>query len=188
MKDIIKKLKQALKQSCDDAFLFSDDETRLIDAEYLLTVNAAKAIQELNTYFGTPYRICLENKTQTFCDACTSRFIYKRDHGKKSIGLTKRGFVPDVKRPGEIDIAIYKEKNMEISSYCAIETKGFNPSKRLILMDLNRNLEYFSKHSQTGKSKIEFTIYVALHSYKNTLSDAKEQRNIDKVKNAMTIT
>jgi len=69
--EIIDKLKEALKQSCLDALSFSGDVTRLIDAEYLLTVNAAKSIQSLNQYLATPYLIFLEYSTQMFATSCT---------------------------------------------------------------------------------------------------------------------
>jgi len=60
--------------------------------------------------------------------------------------------------------------------------KGFNPSKDNIIPDLQRNAEYFSVSSATGKSLISFTAFVALHSYKNTMTLEKEQKNLTKVK------
>lgn len=179
--DIIKKLKESMKTSCDDAFYFSDDETQLIDAEYLLTVNAAKAIKELNLDFGSPYKICLENNTKKFASACTPLIAnVKSDNflGHKSVIRTPN----NTRRSGKIDIAIYTDRNSIDIPLCAIEVKGFNPSKFLIIKDLERNAEYFGLSSRTGESTLPFAVFIALHSYKRVLSDEKEQSNISKVK------
>ncbi|MFD2111344.1 hypothetical protein [Thiorhodococcus fuscus] len=179
---IITKLKTSMATSCDDAFYFSDDETQLIDAEYLLVVNAAKAIKELNYYFGTPYKIRLEHDTKKFATACTPLIIKeKADNilGYKSIIQTPN----NTNRSGKIDIAIYTEKNGIDIPVCAIEVKGFNPGKSLIIQDLERNAEYFSLSSSTGPSILPFAVFIALHSYKGVWDDKKEASNLSKVKN-----
>ena len=179
--DIINKLKESMKASCDEAFYFSDDETQLIDAEYLLTVNAAKAINELNHYFGTPYKICLENDTKKFATACTplmSKVKAENSLGYESVVRTHN----NTRRSGKIDIAIYTVRNSIDIPLCAIEVKGFNPSKSLIIEDLERNAEYFSLSSRTGDSTLPFTVFIALHSYKGVWNDKKEQLNLSKVK------
>lgn len=180
--DIINKLKESMRTSCDDAFYFSDDETQLIDAEYLLTVNAAKAIKKLNHYFGSPYKICLENDTKKFASACTPLMTkVKADNflGYKSVIRTPN----NTSRSGKIDIAIYTESNSFDVPLCAIEVKGFNPSKPLIIKDLERNAEYFELKSPTGGSILPFAVFIALHSYKGVWNDKKEQSNLSKVKN-----
>ncbi|GAB3103510.1 hypothetical protein G8770_19695 [Aestuariicella hydrocarbonica] len=179
--DIINKLKESMRTSCDDAFYFSDNETQLIDAEYLLTVNAAKAIKELNHYFGTPYKICLENNTKKFASACTPLMAnVKADNflGYKSVIRTPSNTL----RSGKIDIAIYTDRNSIDIPLCAIEVKGFNPCKTLVIEDLERNAEYFSLSSRTGDSILPFTVFIALHSYKGVWNDEKEQLNLSKVK------
>ena len=180
--DITNKLKEALTISCEDALYFSDDETRLIDAEYLLTVNAAKAIKELNRYFGEPYKIRLEHVTKEFATSCTPLFGEK--FANNILGYS--GIIRsnnDSTRPGKIDIAVYTTSNGLDNPLCAIEIKGFNPSKELINKDLERNAEYFRLTSKTGASTLPFTVFVALHSYKGVWNDEKEKRNIQKVRN-----
>lgn len=170
-----------MKTSCDDAFYFSDDETQLIEAEYLLTVNAAKAIKELNPYFGSPYKIRLENDTQKFASACTSLMAKVKAEnflGHKTVIQTPN----NTRRPGKIDIAIYTDQNSIDIPLCAIEVKGFNPSKHLIIKDLERNAEYFYLSSRTGDSTLPFSVFIALHSYKGVWSDEKEQSKLSKVK------
>jgi hypothetical protein len=47
--DIEEAIREGMRDACVDSLVFSEDETRQIDAEYLLTVNVAKAIAKLNT-------------------------------------------------------------------------------------------------------------------------------------------
>ncbi|MRX27282.1 hypothetical protein [Kangiella sp. HZ709] len=178
--DISNKLKKAMETSCDDALYFSDDETNLIDAEYLLTVNSAKAIQELNQGFGVPYKIRLEDNTKRFATACTPILGKKpADNfmGFKSVARCQN----DTRRPGKIDIAIYIDSNGFDQAFCPIEVKGFNANKREIVKDLQRNADYFNLSSPTGKSELPFAFFVALHSYQKVWSDSKEAKNIEKV-------
>lgn len=180
--DIVNKLKESMGRSCDDAFYFSDDETQLIDAEYLLTVNAAKAIKELNHHFGDPYKICLENDTKKFASACTPLMGRERADnflGYRPVIRTSN----NTRRSGRIDIAVYTNINGIDTPICAIEVKGFNSSKPLIIEDLERNSEYFGLTSRTGASTLPFAVFIALHNYKGVWDDKKEQSNILKVRN-----
>lgn len=177
---IVDKLKSALRTSCDDAFYFSDDETQLIDAEYLLTVNAAKAIQELNHCFGTSYKIRLEHDTDKFATACTP--LFGREHAEGFLGYkTTIRSKNNTQRSGKIDVAVYTSKNGLDTPLCAIEVKGFNSSKKLITQDLERNAEYFRLASTTGHSSLPFAAFIALHSYKSVWSDKKESKALKKV-------
>ncbi len=173
--DIKNKLKESMVTSCDDALFFSDDESKLIDAEYLLTVNAAKAIKELNIYFGDPYNICLENDTQKFATSCTPLMVLTDN--LKNVCRTSK----NTQRPGNIDIAVYTDNKGIDTPLCAIEIKGFNPAKPLIIKDLERNAEYFGLTSPTGNSTLPFTFFIALHSYKGVWNYNKENSNILKV-------
>lgn len=178
--DILKKLQEALKTSCDDALYFSDDETQLIEAEYLLTVNAAKAIKELNKYFGEPYKIHLEHDTKKFATACTP--LYGKKINNFSIPKTLIRTRNNTKRSGKIDIALYTTSNGLDKPLCAIEIKGFRPSKAEIIKDLERNAEYFHLTSPTGKSTLPFTVFLALHNYKGVFNNEKERKNLSKLK------
>jgi len=175
--DLLKKIKASMFTSCEDALFFSDDETQLISAEYLLTVNTAKAIKELNTYFGTPYKICLENNTKQFSTACTPSL--KLDKNFNSIHQARN----NTKRSGRIDIAVYTHDNVSYVPVCAIEIKGFNPPKSLVIKDIERNSEYFSFVSPTGSSILPFAFFIALYSYKNVWNNETEALNISKIEN-----
>jgi len=178
---IKEKLINAIHQSCSDSYYFSDNEAGLISAEYLLTVNAAKSIKELNTCFGSPYKIILEHSTFRFSTDCIPLFSKGSSKTKipKSI-MRNEDF--DTTRSGKIDIAVYEGSTSLPSPSCAIEVKGFNPPKNKILDDLVRNLEYFSFKGRTGISKLPTAFFIALHSYKNTMSDKKEASNLKRVR------
>ena len=178
--EITEKIRLALFESCDDALCFSDDETHLIDAEYLLTVNAAKSIQKLNVGFASPYKISIECDTQVVATACTpllGKIPAIDSKIPKIVGRPKL----NTKRIGKVDIAVFERKSNDIP-VCAIELKGFNPKKKLILDDLKRNAEFFSMRSNTGDSLISFTIFAALHSYKLSMSEKKQNANINNLK------
>lgn len=179
--DIKNKLKDAIKTSCYEAFYFSDSETQLIEAEYLLTVNSAKAVRELNSSFGFPCKIRLEHDTGKFSTACTpltSKIPADNFLDHKSVTRTKS----NSNRPGKIDIALYTSNNGIDTPLCPIEIKGFNPVQKYIVKDLERNAEYFGISSPTGTSTLSFALFVALHSYKGVWSDEKEKKNIEKLK------
>lgn len=179
--DIIGKIKEALKTSCDEALYFSGDETQLIEAEYLLTVNAAKAVKELNQYFGYPYKIRLEHDTEAFATACTPLMGKKpADNilGYTGVFRTKN----DTDRSGKIDLAVYVEENGSDIPVCAIEFKGFDPAKDKIVEDLQRNAQYFSMTSPTGGSTIQFTAFAALHRYRGVWTQQKELKSLEKVR------
>ena len=170
MLTIRKQLKKALCQSCDDALEFSNDETSLIGAEYLITVNAAKSIQQLNSSFGEPYKIYLEYPTWKVASN-TIHYSFKFPRASS-----------DTVRSGKVDIAVYNGKRPSLPEcICVVEVKGFNPSKMKIIDDLSRNLEYFSFGVDGSNSALSQTHFIALHSYKNTMSDNKEQSNLKRV-------
>lgn len=178
--EVTEKIKSAILQSCDDALCFSDDETHLIDAEYLLTINAAKSIQTLNVGFAYPYKISLECDTDVVSTACVPLFGKNSENGSMAKKLVVRKKL-DTRRIGKVDIAVFNRKAND-ATLCAIELKGFNPGKKLVVDDLRRNAEYFSKRSNTGNSLISFTVFATLHSYRNSMSEKKKSANIEKIK------
>ncbi|WP_426992000.1 hypothetical protein [Methylomonas sp. CM2] len=183
MNKFIDRLKTALNQSCNDARMFSDDDTNLINAEYLITVNIAKSIAAMNKDFGGPYKIHLEHSTKKFSSSCPP--LLSKKYSNNPFGYTEelRQGNLNTKRAGKIDIAVYTDGHILDKPYCAIEVKGFNPSKAKIIEDLERNLEYFSLAANTGLSELPFSLFAALHSCKNTWCDAKELTNINRITN-----
>ncbi len=71
---IEEKILEGMRNSCYDTFLFLEDESQKIGAEYLLTVNVAKMLANLNQYIGHPYKIYLERKTRLIASDCVPLF------------------------------------------------------------------------------------------------------------------
>lgn len=178
--DIARKLKESMRTSCDDAHYFSDNEANLVNAEYLLTVNAAKAIKELNTYFGDPYKIRLEDSICDFVTSCTPPLARDPNSGSGFPRCVRRTNITKV-QSGRIDIGVYTDQVGFDVPVCAIEVKGFNPPQNKIVRDLERNSEYFWVKSTTGSSTLPLAFFIAVHSFKGVFSDEKEIKNLRKI-------
>lgn len=181
--EIIEKIKQAMTRSCRDMLEFTDEPSREFNAEYLFTVNAVKSINELNGPDADPFKIYLERSTKTFAQDC----IHPVKWGKFKVTPTIfRRKIPNINRPGRVDIAIYYDKPMSryfgTQPLCAIEIKGFNPQRKVVIEDLKRNLELLRASGETGNSVLQFTIFSALHSFKNFDSPNVENTNLNFVK------
>ena len=178
----------AMRKACEDMARFSGERARPINAEYLFTVAVARQVDKLNSYFGDPYRIYLEKKTKEFAKDCLVPVRFGRPMKRGS--TTFRRGVPKIERNGRIDVAIYQDVPnngyMGHQPICAIELKGFNPVRSLVLKDLKRNLEYFNVTGSTGRSVLESTIFGALHSWSKTGSKSREEEKIIGIKERYT--
>jgi hypothetical protein len=177
--DIEGAIRDGMREACADSLVFSEDETRQIDAEYLLTVNVAKSVAKLNTDFGDPYRIFVERQTRTFCDDCIP--LIKRSPAANLIGRTeilrKPGF--NVRRNGRIDICVYRRvSGLDDVPVCAIELKKFGCASQPAIDDLIRNAEYFCLSGPTGDSRIDFTVFGALESFPKSLTAEDFKRDL----------
>jgi hypothetical protein len=169
--DLEEAIRDGMREACADSLVFSEDETRQIDAEYLLTANVAKAIAKLNTDFGDPYRIFVERQTQKFCDDCIP--LVKRFPAANLIGRTEILRTPgfNVSRNGRIDICVYRRHSgFDDIPVCAIELKRFGCASQPAIDDLIRNAEYFGLSGPTGDSRIDFTVFGALESFPKSLT------------------
>lgn len=174
---ILEEILSGLKRACFDAIEFSEDFARKIDAEYLLTVNVAKSIVTLNQGIGFPLRVILEHRTSRFTTACVPLIGYvpaANFMGRQSIIRKPH----DTSRRGRIDIAVMHDLNGIEAPVCAIELKGFNPGRRHVIKDLTRNLEYFQVIDETGRSRIEFSNFAALHSFNQTYHENQCARDL----------
>ena len=165
--NIQQKIREAMVSACKDMHEFTGLASIEINAEYLLTVNVAKAIARLNSYYADPYQIFIEIGTKRFARDCLRPIVFGNPFVREST-IFRRG-TPNIKRNGRIDVAVYVDKpnNSYIGAQplCAIELKAFNPKRKLVLDDLRRNLEYFQISGLTGRSIIEFTMFAALHAF-----------------------
>lgn len=182
--DIQQKVKEAMVGACNDMLEFSGTPSKKINAEYLFTVNVAKAIARLNCYYADPYKISLEQKTKKFSKDCLRPIVFGHPLNRGST-IVHKG-IPKIDRHGRIDIAVYIEPPnngyLGVQPLCAIELKAFNPQRKVVVDDLKRNLEYFRLSGPTGGSVVTFTLYAALHSFTKHGDENQVQCNENKTK------
>lgn len=167
--EIIAAIKAGMKQACADMYSFTDRPELAFNAEYLFTVATAKAIDTHNFLPAHAFEIRIEHCTRKFAQSCLP--LIKRGHAMVRGSTILRGkSSPKLERPGRIDIAIYYEPPHTPTfgriPFCAIELKGFDPQRTLVLDDLKRNLQLMRVSGLTGSSVLEFTAFAALHSYR----------------------
>lgn len=125
-----------MKSACEQTELFTDAKAEPIAAEYLFTVEVAKAIAKLNGPPGDPYVIRVERDADVFATDCLKPMAGGQGDWLRGKMVFRRS-KPDVGRSGRIDVTVYAdEPNSSYWSYqpvCAIEVKGFNPAKKLVL-------------------------------------------------------
>lgn len=188
MLEIKSKIKEGVQTACRDIFSFTDEPSRKFTAEYLLTVAVAKAISTLNGPPGDPYKIYIEKKTKDFARDCLRPFILDKSLApQQSIFRDKN---QKIKRNGRVDIAVYS--HLFNSDYlgeqpiCNIEIKGFNPQRTPTLADLKRNLEFLRLSGRTGKSVLQFSAFVAIHSFSKCSNEAQILSNKSSIEKKYT--
>lgn len=169
-------LVKAMKRACDDMLRFSGEPAKRLNAEYLFTVAVAKELDRLNGYYGDPYRIYLEKKTRDFAKDCLYPVRFGNSLQRGSI--TRRTGVPKLSRNGRVDVAVYEDVPnngyLGHQPICAIELKGFNPARPLVLEDLRRILEFFAVEGNTGSSVLRTALFGALHSWSKVGTQSEE--------------
>lgn len=180
--EIIEAIKNGMKDACDDMHHFTDKPEREFNAEYLFTVATAKAINRYNMFPAEKFEIRIEHNTAKFAKHCLPLINYGNPMVKGS-SIFRGKVVPKINRSGRIDIAIYSEKltikTMGKVPLCAIELKGFNPSRILVLEDLRRNLEFIRIREKIGEGYLDFTAFAALH--KTRVPQDEEQAKAEQV-------
>lgn len=168
-----------LKEGYIDSYSFTGEINSIIKPEYLLTVNIAKKIKELNDEahaFGSPLIIKLEEPTRSFATACApphenlSLFntLYREDHNPT--------------RNGKIDIALYTHTSDAFDKipYAAIEIKGFISTKAELTQDIIRNLYYLNiKDKKTGNSRLKHSYLVCIHEHKGAKEESEKKKKIE---------
>lgn len=176
-----------MRDACEDMLRFSGEPARPINAEYLFTVAVAKQISKLNCYHGDPYKIYLEKSVKDFARDCLPPIKFGHPTKKGSSILRRKS--PKI-AGGRIDVAVYEEaSNSNFLGYkpvCAVELKGFNPPRSLVIKDLKRNLRYFGLSGDTGGSSIKNTIFAALHFWSKSGSEEKETERLKFLKTRYT--
>lgn len=164
--EIVAAIKIGMRNACTDMHYFTAQPQLCFNAEYLFTVNTAKAINDHNYVPGHRFEIRIEQGTQKFARDCLP--LIKRGNPMIRGSSVFRGKInPKIERTGRVDIAVYHDPINRATfgsiPLCAIEVKGFNPARILVLKDLRRNLEFMRLNGPSGPSQIEFTSFAALH-------------------------
>lgn len=178
----------AMRSACEDMLRFCGEPARSINAEYLFTVAIAKQIDKLNCYYGDPYRIYLEKKVKEFSRDCLIPVKFGSPMRRASTKF--RGRLPPINGTERIDIAVYEDISnngyMGHQPICAIEVKGFNPRRRLVLKDLKRNIRYFKISGETGGSILQAAIFASLHSWPKTGDLSAEDKKLNDLQQRYT--
>ena len=180
-KDIEKKIYKGLQYTCIDAINFNGMFDSKIKPEYLITINIAKAISELNFYPGSPFLIRLEEKTTDFATKCVPNIAWEEIFAPTIFRTAK-----NTNRNGRFDIAIYED---EIEKpLTAIEVKLINPRKEAIKDDIIRLSELlYLTDKNTGDSKIKCSYFACIELnenikfLKNTSANSKNVKSKYKV-------
>lgn len=144
--------------------------------EYLATVNIAKSLGKLHEYPGEKMIICLEESTKEFSDKCVPAAEYDLfEHYTPEL--------QDTERNGKIDIALYKPNGHE--ALCVIEVKNFNPQPGPLILDLKRNLEYFTFENKSHTSIIKKTYVTYFKQFKDSKLITDVEKDLELAKNEL---
>ena len=181
---IVPEIIAGMKAAHSNAIQFTENFAPILNTEYLITVNIAQKISKLGPIGeGNPTKVYLEEPTKTFSSKCVPlmKSVIIKNYFNNNVVFRKP---KNTDRNGRIDISVYEDalSGLEDKPVCAIEVKGVGPSKKLVIKDLNRNLEYFKLFCKTGPSIIEFTAFSAMYSYPKSINSSEEKTNNDIVK------
>lgn len=164
-----------LRNACEDAVHFSGHISARIRPEYVVTMNVAKALFEIDhSGYGSNFTVKFEEKTAKFATACISH-----SNGRNIFSLVNSRY--NTKRNGRIDIAVYDESGQR--PICPIEVKDFEPSKVELALDLERNIQFLKINDvHTELSTVEFAFLASLEEHKNCVNKGNKDfglRNLE---------
>lgn len=134
-----------LKNACDKTKEYTQEESVIIPAEYLLTVNIA---DDLNTNLrNMGFKTILEFNTADLSD------LNYDEMGGSLFNLVLND-ANQTSRSGRVDIALIHSIQ---KAFTCIELKRLNPSKSQIIEDIKRLSELVNKSSNTGDTKMLYT-------------------------------
>ena len=175
-KDIEKKIYKGLQDTCVDAINFNGTFDAEVKPEYLITMNIAKAIGELNFYPGSPFLIRPEEQTKVFATRCVPNIVWE-DIFAPTIFRTAQ----NTDRNGRFDIAVYEGDTEK--PLTAIEVKLINPTEDYIKDDIKRLSELLHlKDKQTGNSKIKHTYFTCIELNEEIKFETETPENIKVIK------
>ncbi len=179
-KDIEKKIYKGLQDTCVDAINFNGTFDAKVKPEYIITMNIAKAIGELNFYPSSPFLIRPEEQTKTFATRCVPDILWE-DIFAPTIFRTAQ----NTDRNGRFDITIYEHDTEK--PLTAIEVKLINPTENDIKDDIKRLSELLHlADKQTGNSKIKHSYFTCIELNEAIKFESETLENIKKIKTKYT--
>ncbi|CAK3435726.1 Restriction endonuclease [Vibrio crassostreae] len=181
--DIVSKVKSGMNRAYADTLNFTDDPAARFGAEYLFAVNVAKEIGRLNGPDADPYQIYIEASVKKVAKDCLP-LIKRGNPMVRGSSIIRKG-PPFMEREGRVDIAVYTDvmpyKCNGNTPFCIIELKSFNPTRKLVIKDLKRNLEFLTLSGPTGKSFVEVVLFSAVHTVAPTNDLAQLDKQVKKI-------
>jgi hypothetical protein len=176
--EITQAIFEGLRNACEDGKHFTGQEDFMIRPEYIITVNIAKALFEIQGYYlghGYGYKVILEGNTRSFASGAFPTFRSDTADIFHKASLDLDPIELNATRNGRVDIVIFDDKDQ---SFSAIEVKGFNPSVPKVSDDIIRIIDFINLEDGTGSvSNVKFGFFAAL-----ARSDAKLTNEIDQAK------
>lgn len=161
--DIVSAVKAGMKKSASVTYLMNFSSGGKINTEYVATVSIGLSLVDSDFFCYDDDKIIFEYPTGKFISATIP--ILKRLEPNEMFSRSIIRKNANTTRSGRIDIAILDSKSCFDRPRCAIEVKGDNPAKGLLIADIKRNLEYFKHTGPTGTSNLELALNCSFYSY-----------------------
>lgn len=161
--DIVEAVKIGMKKSASVTYLMDFSSGGKINIEYVATVAIGQSLVKSESFFHDDDKILFECHTDEFINATVPVSIPLEPNNILSSRIVRKNV--NTTRSGRIDIAIFDCRPCFKRAKCAIEVKGDNPAKNLLISDIRRNLEYFKHTGSTGESTLELALNCSFHSY-----------------------
>lgn len=163
--EIINAVKCGMMVAAKEIYYMDFSSGGKINTEYFATVSIGKRLFSDKKFNIGDDKIIFEHDTRKFITATVPLIKKIQPYNMFTRSLIRSH--ANTTRGGRIDIAIIGNKNGVDYPICAIEVKGDNPTKKRLINDIKRNLEYFKHTDITGKSNLRITINCAFETFNN---------------------
>ena len=177
-------IRKGIKATYMDIIRFNKESDSDIKPEYLVTVNIAQKVAEINDQHNPddyPIRIRLEEKARRLLNACrvyvpatTADELFTLNYWEELVS----DILPKSKQ--RVDIAIYDNTEKPIA---LIEVKKFTQYPKTLNKDIKRNLNFLGLYKQTlYKSELNTSYLVFLYNDKVSVKDSEITAKIAELK------
>ena len=182
IKDIENKILEGINSTYVDIIRFNREHNAIIKPEYIITVNIAQKISEINEKYNPdefPLRIKLEERARKVLNLCK---VYDDAKSINDLFILNKCRELDSKiKPKErVDIVIYDYNDKPIT---VIEVKKFTEYPNLLIKDINRNLNFLGWFNQKLYDTIlKNTYLVFLINDKDAVTENDINTHVAKIK------